>query len=69
MACSFFYAFSKVHIKMYNVDKIKYIYLCTMSIYKVHKKVYYIVTRLIQSNTDKPEKLRTSIPYTRDRVR
>lgn len=69
MACSFFYAFSKVHIKMYNIDKIKYIYLCTMSIYKVHKKVYYIVTRLIQSNTDKPEKLRTSIPYTRDRVR
>lgn len=69
MACSFFYAFSEVHIKMYNVDKIKYIYLCTMSIYKVHKKVYYIVTMLIQSNTDKPEKLRTSIPYTRDRVR
>ena len=25
--------------------------------------------KLIQSNTDKPEKLRTSIPYTRDRVR
>lgn len=69
MACSFFYAFSKVHIKMYNVDKIKYIYLCTMSIYKVHKKVYYIVTRLMQSNTDKVENLRTSIPYTRDRVR
>lgn len=37
-----------------------------MSIYKVHIFVYNKVTRLIQSNTDKPEKLITSnhIPVT-----
>lgn len=31
--------------------------------------MYNKVTRLIQSNTDKPEKLITSNPYTCDRVR
>lgn len=66
MACSFFYAFSKVHIKMYNIDKIKYIYLCTMPIYKVHKKVYYIVTRLIQRTPirSKTLELQFHIPVT-----
>jgi len=38
--------------------------LCNMSIYNSMGTCYHKATRLIQSNADEVENLRTSIPYT-----
>nr|DAW99000.1 MAG TPA: hypothetical protein [Bacteriophage sp.] len=54
---------------MYKITKKACIFLYKITIYILYKIEYNKVTRLIQSNTDKPEKLITSNPYTCDRVR
>ena len=49
---------------LYKIAKKVCIFLYKITIYILYKIKYNKVTRLIQSNTDKPEKLRTSNPYT-----
>jgi len=48
---------AKIHKNMYPC-------LCNMSIYNSMGTCYHDGTRLIQSNADEVENLRTSIPYT-----
>lgn len=41
---------------MYNMNKIKYTFLCIASIYRVHKNVYNNLTRSHKHQTKQPHK-------------